>query len=322
MLNRDYKSLDPASLHALAARWDPEARISRLLGDVENLVWQAEGRQRFVLRMTHQSHRSHAALDAELAWLEALLQARLPVCRPLPGLEGKRLVPWQIDGEQFEVAAFAWLDGEAPGPGREFWQPPMIQALGKLAARLHLHALRLSPEQLQARPHWATNFMQNPASYLSPDETWLLSLIEGCRSQLEALPQGPEHYGLIHGDMHGGNFLVRDTEIQLFDFDDSHLGWHAQDLALILYGALPRDSGSGSFAQWFLDELKKGYRTVRAWPELYNEAQDLFLHWRDLQLVCFILRRWPGGSGRPESATRALERLKARLQAGQSILEA
>ncbi|MEM7646511.1 MAG: phosphotransferase [Pseudomonadota bacterium] len=59
---------------------------------------------------------------------------------------------------------------------------------------------------------------------------------------LDHLPTDIEHYGLIHGDAHQGNFFVTDQkEITLFDFDDSQLSWYAYELAIPLFSLLGRE---------------------------------------------------------------------------------
>jgi amicoumacin kinase len=39
-------------------------------------------------------------------------------------------------------------------------------------------------------------------------------------------------YGLVHGDLHHGNFFVEESKITAFDFDDCCHHWFAYDLAV------------------------------------------------------------------------------------------
>ena len=54
---------------------------------------------------------------------------------------------------------------------------------------------------------------------------------------LDSLPKDDDCYGLIHADIHQGNFFVDENDnITIFDFDDCHYHWFAYDLAVPLFG--------------------------------------------------------------------------------------
>ena len=321
MLSADYRELEPQHLNDLAARWAPGAQVVKLLGKVENLVWRVESPHGlFVLRLTEPTHRSEAALQAELNWLDHLVKLDLPVCRPLLSLAHVQIEKFEYKGQELLVSAFEWLEGVALDKNQKAWSIPVVQSLGKLAAKLHLQGHSLPPELLAARPVWQSNNLIDRAAELLPDDEWLLERLTTCRQTMASLPQTRPHYGLIHGDIHIGNFLVLDQQVRLFDFDDCHLGWHAQDLALILYSALPLTGPTETFADWFLQQMRTAYITVRPWPELMSETLELFLHWRDLTLILFLKCRWPEQP--PERQRAYLEQLRTRARSGKTLLDA
>ena len=43
------------------------------------------------------------------------------------------------------------------------------------------------------------------------------------------------HYGLVHRDLHAGNFLVENGDVQIIDFDLGCYGWRTMDLAVLLF---------------------------------------------------------------------------------------
>jgi Ser/Thr protein kinase RdoA (MazF antagonist) len=55
---------------------------------------------------------------------------------------------------------------------------------------------------------------------------------------LSKLPKDKEVYGLIHNDLHQGNFTYYDGEISVFDFGDCEFNWFVQDIAISLYHAV------------------------------------------------------------------------------------
>ena len=56
-------------------------------------------------------------------------------------------------------------------------------------------------------------------------------------SYLNSLPKENNSFGLIHGDLHLGNFFIDDTEnkITIFDFDDCVYGWYMMDIATLVF---------------------------------------------------------------------------------------
>lgn len=310
----DYRSLEPAHLNELAGYWFQNASISKLLGDTENLVWRADGPRPFVVRLVHPEHRSREALASELCWLQKLTGLGLAVCEPLKSRQGHLIEEFSLLGQNFYVSAFEWIEGQSLKAGQA-WSMASAQALGKLVAQIHLQGRCLSESQLATRPDWrALQLTENFETWLSPEQHWLIEALEDQKQQLQALPQTPEHYGLIHGDIHDGNFKLLDQQPVLFDFDDCHLGWYAQDLALILFSASYQQKETDNFEPWFIEQLKLGYRTIRSWPELFVEAEPLFARWREIQVCLFILRRWPEPLARPASAQKSLTYLEERLK--------
>ncbi|MGV3526388.1 MAG: phosphotransferase enzyme family protein [Candidatus Sericytochromatia bacterium] len=308
-------ALEPERVREVAQRWHSEARLGPLLGDAENAVWRCEGAAPFVLRLTPVSHRSEAALRAELAWLAHLHQAEVAVCRPLLSQEGRHLEPLETAAGPFWASAFAWLEGAALTPAD--WREKHLEQLGKLAGHLHQQAQVLSPEQQAARPDWRQDsYFERVEALRPPDWEWLPERIGACREVLTQLSQDANHYGLIHGDLHRGNLFWQDVYPVVFDFDDCHLGWFAQDLAVMLYHSksLTEPPPGADFQNWFLAQLKRGYERVMPWPALLNEALPWLLHWRDLQLLGFLLQRWPGGAGRPVTAQASLAQISQRAQ--------
>ncbi len=59
-----------------------------------------------------------------------------------------------------------------------------------------------------------------------------LPAVQELRAQIQSLPTTLPAYGVIHGDMHGGNCAVTEQgAITFFDFDHGGYGWRAYDLA-------------------------------------------------------------------------------------------
>ncbi len=58
--------------------------------------------------------------------------------------------------------------------------------------------------------------------FLPPSEIEVITKWNCMLDYLRTLPKGIDEYGLIHQDLHGGNFFVDDAgNMTIFDFDDS-----------------------------------------------------------------------------------------------------
>ncbi len=85
-------------------------------------------------------------------------------------------------------------------------------------------------------------------------------------SDLSQLPMEPNGYGMIHGDLHFANFLVRpDGGVVIIDFDDCQYGWFAMDIAMAVFDVLVLYNGKSeaenrTFASHFLRYYLAGYR--------------------------------------------------------------
>ncbi|HEX3852874.1 MAG TPA: phosphotransferase, partial [Polyangiaceae bacterium] len=71
--------------------------------------------------------------------------------------------------------------------------------------------------------------------YLAPEDADIGARLNGIVAALKALPTPPESYGLIHADLHTGNFLVSEAgQLCVYDFDDACQHWFSYDLAVFV----------------------------------------------------------------------------------------
>ncbi|MGE3728822.1 MAG: phosphotransferase enzyme family protein [Candidatus Sericytochromatia bacterium] len=304
--------IQPEELEQAASLW--LGQIQAKVGETENLLYRCQGEPDFALRLVHQSHRNLLQLQAEMAWLETLSQAGLSVCQPLLSELDSLFVSREIGGEIFWISAFAWIAGEPVSrENRQSWSPALLRSLGALAAQMHLRA-HILPESLYlARPDWVPSFFLHRQSEL--DAAWFWRAVEKTQFALSLLPIEPACFGLIHGDIHSGNFLLQADQVWLFDFDDCHRGWFNQDLALILYYILgTRRDQELVFRAHITHHLREGYSAVMPWPETFESECPLFFRWRDLQLYAFLHTRWRSVAEMPERAQQAQADLAERIQ--------
>jgi Ser/Thr protein kinase RdoA (MazF antagonist) len=108
--------------------------------------------------------------------------------------------------------------------------------------------------------------------------------IQRVRTSQQQLGQGPDAFGLIHGDLHQENYLFHNGRVGAIDFDDCGYGYYTYDLAVTLVNLTPREG-----MLELRDGLLAGYRSVRPLPAEHEQAIDSFMDFRDLQMMIWNL---------------------------------
>src|SRR5262249_3077964 len=104
--------------------------------------------------------------------------------------------------------------------------------------------------------------------------------IHRIRAAQHALGQGPETFGLIHGDLHQWNYLFHQGEVRAIDFDDCGYGHYLYDMAVTLFNVRWKASAPLLRARFLA-----GYRSVRPLSAEHEQYLDTFMDLRDLQMM-------------------------------------
>ena len=106
--------------------------------------------------------------------------------------------------------------------------------------------------------------------------------------EIKALPIERETFGLMHGDIHPGNFHYDGKELTIFDFDDAAYNYFIHDLAMVLYYSVLFTTWTAEektdFARKQLQVLRKGYEYEHRLADSWYESLPLFLRLRDIGL--------------------------------------
>jgi Ser/Thr protein kinase RdoA (MazF antagonist) len=245
------------------------------LGHSDNLTFRVDeaGGTAYLLRL-HEPVTSYyrgarqqpEVIAGELAWLEALLgEGGFTVQRPVRTRRGELLAAVEtVSGQAVPVTLLTWLDGahfppSAPDAGA------LIERLGELVARLHDFSSRWSPPPAMVRPSYDAGHFRRLIAHLLrgvdlgnfPESIYQILSATGqaILAEIELLPVDPQHWGMIHADLHVGNFLVRAGEIIPIDFSFCGFGHYLFDLSIPLAGGL-----NAALRPRFI----AGYRRLRA----------------------------------------------------------
>lgn len=286
--------LDWTSLEALLARYGWEGATVTHLGTSENVTFRViSDRAASIVRVYRIGHRTRTAIDAELAWMDALRSdAGISTPEVIQALDGDRIHTVQTSHGPTYSVAFRQLPGQEPDESRLtdwFFQ------LGALCARMHNHAADWPPPVPlpldRPRLGWETLLgaaaIWGPwsrAPGLDPRATPLLERVsQQIRSRLASYGTGARVYGLIHGDLRLQNLLVEDGAVHVIDFDDCSFCWRLYDLAtaLSLIEDLP-------IAPTLLDRWLEGYRNRRPLERADLEIVADLIVMRRLQVLGWL----------------------------------
>lgn len=291
----------PGTLGALAqaalARWDlPNGARARLINLAENATFQVDAPcgARAILRIHRQGYHTRAAIESELAWMEALWHdIGLAVPRARPGLDGALVQEAGVPGmaEPRFMVLFDFIEGEAPDARTDL--PAAFEELGGIAARCHLHALGWERPAGFCRLAWdcATVFGSSPVWGNWRDAPGVTSAMRPVleeterkiRQRLSAYGKAPERFNLIHADMRLANLLIGPRGTRLIDFDDCGMGWLIYDFAAAI-SFMEDDPGIPALkAAWL-----RGYRAIRPLSARDEAEIDTVVMLRRMALLAWI----------------------------------
>ncbi|MBM7094513.1 phosphotransferase [Bacillus sp. H-16] len=267
------------------------------LGDFENYVFEGSlGDQPVIVRFTHSSHRTAVEIESELHWLMYLKSNSADVCGPLPSLHNNMIEKIIADDRNtFFVCMFEKAKGNSVDIKKELHNPSLLTAWGKATGKLHHITKRYSkPPEIPKRSDLISSFSSQFDPYL-PDDGLIKKRVNHVVQKTRSIPQTPETYGLIHSDIHSGNFFFDGREVFIFDFDDAGYHYLASDLAIPLYYSLlhisdkkTRDEEAGRFLFYFL----KGYEQLSTLPPGCLNDLEVLMMFRDCELYGVLNKKW------------------------------
>ncbi|MFT7589844.1 MAG: Ser/Thr protein kinase RdoA (MazF antagonist) [Limisphaerales bacterium] len=86
--------------------------------------------------------------------------------------------------------------------------------------------------------HWDEIPEHHHGNLLPEDNRQLFELYQKTISQINSQPKSDANYGLVHYDIHQGNYLLDEANhLILFDFEMTCKTWFINDIATVLYYA-------------------------------------------------------------------------------------
>ncbi|WP_342007447.1 phosphotransferase enzyme family protein [Bacillus sp. YBsi01] len=259
----------------------------QFIADAENYVYEiVKDNEPYILKITHTIRRTPEYILGEMEWLHHLTKGGLSAAKPIPSLNGRDVekVP-DGKGGAFLLRVYE----KAPGHKVEEsdWNGTLFYELGKYTGNMHrlTKSYRLSDPKYK-RQEWDEEEQLKLRKYVPADQHLVFERADALMEELRKLPKNPESYGLVHADLHHGNFNWDNGKITAFDFDDIGYNWFVNDISILLYNMLwypviPYED-KAAFTGEFMTHFMKGYREENDLDPAWLEKIPDFLRLRHM----------------------------------------
>lgn len=286
-------------LNDFLERFGLEPEVKKL-GDFENYVFETyRAGHPYIMRITHSTHRYKDEILSELDWMKHLYCEGLSVPEVFPSLGGSLVEEAAAeDGSIFYGCLFAKARGKAVSVRSEQFSDKLFEKWGEVTGRMHRATKNYQPsEGIKKRSSWDEDDLLQIEKYYPAEEQELVENAKEVISAISSLPKKIDNFGIIHTDIHSGNFFYDGEEVHVFDFDDASYHWFASDIAIPLYYSLlyripaSEKEERQRFGQLFLDSFINGYQKGNQLPEGWKEHVPLFLMLRDVVLYAVLHKK-------------------------------
>lgn len=221
---------------------------------------------------------------SELLWLEALAHdTDLTIQQPIRNVEGNLVTEIALGADSVPCTLLRWVQGDSLLPDG-IATAPLAEELGAVIGQLHQHTATWTLPPGFIRPSYdLAHFRQRTELLLSGVDRGILTpedyavmaeTTDAILALLAAIPFSPDAWGLIHADLHQGNYVVHHGSVRPIDFSLCGFGYWLYDLGTALLG-LKRD---------LRDAFLNGYERYRSSP---SSPRD---HMRLIDGFCVLSR--------------------------------
>lgn len=251
----------------------------------------------YILRLTPPNDETDAqAQYSILAWMAYLAAHGAFVPEPLPSQSGNlvEVIP-SPDGDWLAVA-FTRAEGILSEElSLDQWDDGQFQMLGRSTGKMHAIARDYVPSRKASYPDWED--AGNLFNHTVRNELWLKEKQSRVLEQIRSLPKSGDAYGLIHCDLHFGNFFVDvpGQKITVIDFDDCAYGWFVMDIAILLFDVLVLYTGNdrNEYGRHFLRNFLTGYLAEHPLARFWLEQLPPFLKLLEIDVYDMVAKSYP-----------------------------
>ena len=310
-----------------ASRFGCGTSHAKKLGDFENYVYEVHrGEVPYILRLTHSSHRSKEEVEAELQWINYLHKHGVNVSLVNDSEAGNLVEVLETGDTHFFVCLFDKAPGKPVMMDDPLFDDDLFYKWGKLTG--HMHRVTKGYVQGEAgRDRWDQDDVLDYEKYLTSDKDRdIISKGHQNKETIRGFKETRDSFGLIHSDIHPGNFFYHDGDLHVFDFDDSTQFFFVSDVAIPLYYSVwwkfrneTLETRRG-FGGKFLIAFLKGYLTECDIDDEWVKRIPHFLLLRDLTLYTVFHKKWDL-ENLSDGERSLLSQIRERLQEDEPIVD-
>jgi amicoumacin kinase len=285
-------------LEEAAKRYGCDTSHAKKLGDFENYVFEVyKGETPYILRLTHSSHRSGKDVEAELRWMNYLHGKGVNVPLVNQSAKGELVEVLNAGDTCFYICLFDKAPGKPVGINDELFHEDLFRKWGKMTGKMHLFTKDYEAGEY-VRDRWDEDDVMDYRKYLPAGDTYIIEKAERNMKEIQNFKETPDNFGIIHSDIHPGNFFYHDGDLHVFDFDDSMQFFFLSDVAIPLYYSVwwkfRKESLKvrSEFGDAFLTAFLRGYLEEYTIEEGWIEQMPSFLLLRDLTLYTVFHKKW------------------------------
>ncbi|HPN90226.1 MAG TPA: phosphotransferase, partial [Bacilli bacterium] len=264
------------------------------VGGFENYIYGFDKEEKsYIARISHSSHRTIDEVKSEMDFLYYLARNGANVSMPIYTLRNQLVEQIDCrDGSYFIVCAFTKAEGEAPS--RQSATDKLYYNYGKTIGMFHrLTKDYKESEGIKRRFTWDEDLIiKNAHRYLPKEDEIILKRLNEVVASIKEIETHKDNFGLIHTDVHFGNFFVKDDQLTVFDFDDCAYHYFASDIAIALYYLIYMVKAEEQYdlANRLMANFMKGYLEENNLPKKDYLTIPFFLKLRELILYIVIHR--------------------------------
>jgi amicoumacin kinase len=314
-------------LDEFLGRFGLEKEVKKL-GDFENYVYETyKNGQPYIMRLTHSSHRDMDEVLSELDWMRHLNSRGLSVPEVFPSEDGNFAEEIRAaDDSSFYGCLYAKANGKAISVRSDEFNEDLFKKWGETTGRMHHATKSYEPSKgIKERSSWDDDDLLSIEKYYPSEERQLVENAKEVIALISDLPKNKDNYGIIHTDIHSGNFFYDGEQIHVFDFDDASYHWFTSDIAIPLYYSIiyripaSEEAERNRFGKLFLDAFIEGYQKANSLPDGWKEQVPLFLMLRDIVLYA-VLHKKIAPEDRDEKLKEMMEEIANRIRNKQPII--
>lgn len=240
-----------------------------------------------VLRITSDTQRSQQEIQSELDWINDLRANSIRVCETVLSNTKKEIETFIEADQTFHVVVFKKISGARVED--ENLNEDIVHSWATQLAKMNQLSETYAPPGFRRR-RWDedSTYLKALTALNETSEKIKNESLKVFQWMKNRAPQRNE-FGLIHADLHLGNFFYDQGQITVFDFDDSCYHWFMYDLAVPLL-TLIRNFEEPEFHQ-------KRDRLVKKFIDSYFSIRPRYSGWKEDLLIfykyrCLFVHLW------------------------------